>query len=56
MAVYALPRATLDIDILIEADSLGRTKQAVQDLGFILSDIPMEFQGGQSSDPPDQQN
>lgn len=46
MAVYALPRATLDIDIMIEADSLDRTKQAVRDLGFILSAMPMEFQGG----------
>jgi hypothetical protein len=46
MAIYALPRATLDIDIMIEADSLDRTKQAVHDLGFILSAMPMEFQGG----------
>jgi len=46
MAVYALPRATLDIDIMIEAESLNRTKQAVHDLGFILNAIPMEFQGG----------
>jgi len=46
MAVYALPRATLDIDIMIEADSLDRTKQAVHGLGFILNAIPMEFQGG----------
>jgi len=46
MAVYALPRATLDIDIMIEADSLEKTKQAVRDLGFILNAIPMEFQGG----------
>jgi len=46
MAVYALPRATLDIDIMIEADSLERTKQAVHDLGFKLSAMPMEFQGG----------
>lgn len=46
MAVYALPRATLDIDIMIETDSLVRTKQAIHDLGFILSAMPMEFQGG----------
>ena len=46
MAVYALPRATLDIDIMIEADSLDLTKQAVHDLGFILNAMPMEFQGG----------
>ena len=56
MAVYALPRATLDIDIMIEADTLDRTKQAVHDLGFKLSAMPMEFQGGQGSDSPDQKS
>ena len=46
MAVYALPRATLDIDIMVEASSLHKTKQAVHDLGFILDAMPMEFHGG----------
>jgi len=46
MAVYALPRATLDIDIMIEAPSLERTKRAVSDLGFTMSAKPMEFHGG----------
>ena len=46
MAVYALPRATLDIDIMVEASSLDKTKQAVHDLGFILDTMPMEFHGG----------
>lgn len=46
MAVYALPRATLDIDILIEAGSLKTTRRAVYDLGFTLKAAPMEFQGG----------
>ena len=46
MAVYALPRATLDIDIMVEASSLDKTNQAVHDLGFILDAMPMEFHGG----------
>ena len=46
MAVYALPRATLDIDLLIEASSLGKTRLAVQELGFTPSAMPMEFHGG----------
>lgn len=46
MAVYALPRATLDIDLLIESGSLDRTKLAVHELGFTLSAMPMEFHGG----------
>jgi hypothetical protein len=46
MAVYALPRATLDIDILIEASSLDLTKRTVQELGFTVGAIPMQFHGG----------
>jgi hypothetical protein len=46
MAVYALPRATLDIDIMVEASSLDKAKRAVHDLGFIVDAMPMEFHGG----------
>jgi hypothetical protein len=46
MAVYALPRATLDIDIMIEPSSLEKTKRAIHELGFTLSAMPMEFSGG----------
>ena len=47
MAVYALPRATLDIDLLIEAGSLGDAQRAVSDLGFTVKAAPMEFHGGE---------
>jgi len=46
MAVYALPRATLDIDLLIEADSLESVIRAVHDLGFTVPAAPMEFHKG----------
>ncbi|MDI6776988.1 MAG: hypothetical protein QMD03_07085 [Syntrophales bacterium] len=46
MAVYALPRATLDVDIMIESSSLNRSKRAVHELGFTMSALPMEFHGG----------
>ena len=46
MAIYARPRATLDIDIMIDLGSLLRTKRAVEDLGFTLSAEPMEFDDG----------
>ncbi len=46
MAVYALPRATLDIDIIIEPESLKKTKQAMRRLGFTMEAEPMQFQGG----------
>jgi hypothetical protein len=49
MAVYALPRATLDIDIMIEPESLLKTKQTVSQLGFTLEAEPMEFHGGKVS-------
>jgi len=47
LAIYARPRATLDIDIMIELDSLPQTKNAVGALGFTLSAAPMEFHGGE---------
>jgi hypothetical protein len=46
MAIYARPRATLDIDLMIELGSLFRTKRAVVALGFTISAEPMEFHGG----------
>jgi hypothetical protein len=46
MAVYALPRATLDIDILIEPSSLDPAKRAAQKSGFTVNAIPMQFHGG----------
>jgi hypothetical protein len=46
MAIYALPRATLDIDILIEPSLLEKIKKAVHDLGFTLKAAPMEFHDG----------
>ena len=46
LAVYDLPRATLDIDVLIQVDSLFRAKRAAESVGFTLSAAPMEFQGG----------
>ncbi|MFC1601443.1 nucleotidyltransferase family protein [Candidatus Sumerlaeota bacterium] len=46
MAVYAFPRATLDIDIMIEPESLPRAKQVASDLGFSLDAGLMEFKNG----------
>ena len=46
MAVYDLPRATLDIDLLIHIDFLFRARRAVEFLGFTLAGAPMEFHDG----------
>jgi hypothetical protein len=46
MAVYAMPRATLDIDLMIQTESLAEAGQAIEPLGFAMSADPMDFQGG----------
>jgi len=46
MAVYAMPRATLDIDLMIQVDSLDEAARAIEPLGFAMSSAPMEFQDG----------
>jgi len=46
LAVYARPRATLDIDIMVERDVIGRVKQIVEKLGFNLPATPMSFKDG----------
>ena len=46
MAIYALPRATLDIDLLIEPGSLEPATRAAHDLGFTVHAAPMAFHGG----------
>jgi len=46
MAIYALPRATLDIDILIKPSLLEKIQSVTHDLGFTLKSAPMEFHDG----------
>ena len=46
IAIYAKPRATLDIDIMIDPNFLPETKKAVQKLGFTMSSAPMKFNDG----------
>jgi hypothetical protein len=46
LAIYAKPRATLDIDIMVAPDFLSETRAMAQSLGFAISAMPMEFKGG----------
>jgi len=46
LAIYARPRATLDIDMMVDSGSLSQIKQAAEELGFVFSASPMEFHGG----------
>ncbi len=46
MAIYAFPRATMDIDIMIEQDSVSKVKEIAEKLGFSVDAGMMEFQKG----------
>jgi len=46
MAVYAFPRATLDIDILIEKKTLKKAKVVAMKLGFSFDAGLMNFKNG----------
>ena len=46
MAAYAFPRATLDIDILIEPQTLEKAKSIAKRLGFTFDAGLMKFSGG----------
>lgn len=46
MAVYAMPRATLDIDLMVQETSLDQTSRVLEPLEFVPIGAPMEFCGG----------
>jgi len=46
LAVYAKPRATLDIDIMVDPAFTDKARKAVEALGFTLPSAPMKLQGG----------
>jgi hypothetical protein len=46
MAIHGKPRATIDIDLLIQPGDEERVYQAVEPLGFRIKAKPMNFAGG----------
>lgn len=46
LAVYAKPRATLDIDIMVQPDFLDNIMQEAEKLGFTVHAAPMKLKGG----------
>ncbi|MEK6286258.1 MAG: hypothetical protein AABO57_10995 [Acidobacteriota bacterium] len=46
MAVHGLPRATVDIDLLILGESLEEAKSLVRSLGYTIEAQPMTFHKG----------
>ncbi|CAN2042454.1 Nucleotidyltransferase family protein [Candidatus Magnetomoraceae bacterium gMMP-15] len=43
LAVYAKPRATFDIDFMVEPNLLSKIKEIVANLGFNIPATPMSF-------------
>jgi hypothetical protein len=46
VAVWGVPRATKDIDLLVRAEDLDRALAAVRAVGFTLEAFPFEFKDG----------
>lgn len=46
VAVWGAPRATKDIDLLIEPGDVDRAKAAIARVGYVLPAEPMEFSDG----------
>lgn len=46
MAVHGLPRATVDIDLLILAESLEQARGLARTLGYTIEAFPMTFSRG----------
>ncbi|MFY9553368.1 MAG: nucleotidyl transferase AbiEii/AbiGii toxin family protein [Blastocatellia bacterium] len=46
MAVHGLPRATIDIDLLVLAERLDEAKSVVRSLGYTIEALPMSFSKG----------
>jgi len=46
MAVHGLPRATVDIDLLILGESLDEVRELARTLGYTLESFPMTFSRG----------
>ena len=47
MAVHAVPRATIDIDLMIQATDLPIVMRIANRLGYTFEAAPMRFRGGQ---------
>jgi hypothetical protein len=46
MAIWAFPRATVDIDLLIHPDALAAVEEAIASLGYTFEARPMSFASG----------
>lgn len=47
VAVHAHPRATVDVDLLLPAEQLGRAKEVARGLGYRIEAAPMVLRRGE---------
>jgi hypothetical protein len=43
LAIHGAPRATQDIDLLVQAKDLEHLREAVREVGFVFEALPMDF-------------
>lgn len=46
MAIHGLPRATIDIDLLVLSESLGEVWKVAQNLDYDVEGLPLHFHDG----------
>ena len=46
MAIHGLPRATIDIDILVLSEDLNDVWEVAKSLGYNVKGLPLHFHGG----------
>lgn len=46
MAIHGLPRATIDIDLLVLSEDLDRVWKTAQALGYDIEGLPLHFRDG----------
>ncbi len=46
MAIHGLPRATIDIDLLVLSENLGKVWNIAQNLGYDVEGLPLHFNDG----------
>lgn len=46
MAIHGAPRATVDIDLLVESENLNKVWMIAQELGYSIEGLPLSFAKG----------
>ena len=44
MAIHGAPRSTIDIDLLIRSEDLGRIREIAREKGFDIEGLPLHFE------------